>query len=145
MHAPSMPSTAATSNRRIFVRRVVLTHVVIGLLAFGVALFTGSQPVWIGVGMGALVATANFQAMAGLLERLTMGDMQTRSLAVGLLMVKLLVLGGAIVAILSLLAPSPIAFVVGLSVTPLSLLLVSAFLRPTDASPNLSSNLSSNP
>jgi hypothetical protein len=135
MPAPTTPSeassTLALTSRRRFIFRVELMHVVLGVLGFGAAFFMATEPVWIGAGAGAAVAIANFHAMASLLERLTMGDMQSRSIAVGLLMVKLLVLGAAVLAILTLLSPDAAAFAAGLSVTPLSLLLVSAFARPT--------------
>lgn len=138
MPAPTTPadasSTLALANRRRFIFRVELMHVVLGAIGFGVALLMAPEPVWIGVGAGAAVAIANFHAMAGLLERLTMGSMQSRSIAVGLLMVKLLVLGAAVLAILMLLSPDAAAFAGGLSATPLSLLLVSAFARPAAVS-----------
>ncbi len=125
-----MPSPAPVGRRR-FIFRVEVLHGVLGSVGFLIALLAGTRPMWVGVGAGALVAVANFHAMAGLLERLTMGDMQTRSIAVGMLMVKLLVLGAAVLAILTLLQPNAAAFAAGLTVTPLSLLLVSAFARPT--------------
>lgn len=130
MSATSAPATAtgaAFEARKRFVSRVELLHVVFGLAGFATAFAMAAEPVWIGVGSGAAVALANFHAMAGLLQRLTTGDMQARSLAVGLLMLKLLLLGGAVLAILTLLEADPVGFAVGLSVTPVSLLIVSFF------------------
>ncbi|MCO4762659.1 MAG: hypothetical protein KC502_14195 [Myxococcales bacterium] len=117
-------------SRLTFIRRVELLHIVLGALVLGLALVMGTRPQWIGVGAGALLATANFRAMATLLSKFTTGGTGAQSAAVGLLMVKLLVLALAVFAILTLLSPDVAAFAVGLTVTPVSLLLVSALGRP---------------
>ncbi len=117
--------------RRQFIRRVELTHVALGAVAFGLAFALAPQAIWVGVGTGALLGAANFRAMANLLDRFTTGDTQARSLAVGMLMGKLLVMAFAVFAVLTWLAPDPAAFAGGLTVAPVSLLLVSAFARPT--------------
>tara|TARA_B100001094_G_scaffold290422_1_gene307977 strand:+ start:183 stop:533 length:351 start_codon:yes stop_codon:yes gene_type:complete len=82
----------------------------------------------VGCLVGALLATVNFRVLATLVGRITETATGNPSLAVAGLMGKLLGMAVAVFLTLKLLRPNPVAVVVGLSVAPLSLLMVGLFM-----------------
>ena len=122
----------------LFVRRVDVLSWVFAVVLSLAAWVTQPEPIFVGVLVGGLLSAVNFRVLASLVGRLTAQAGTNPSLAVAGLMGKLLGMAVAVFLALQLLNPDPVAVVVGLSVAPLSLLLVGAFARPAAIEPNSS-------
>jgi len=108
-----------------------MLHAVVALAAVGLALMAWPGERWTGVLAGVLLGAGNFRAMAMFTERLTSSvDADGRNRALTLLVVKLIVLIVTVGAVMLLLKPDPLAFILGLSVAPAALLIVAAVARP---------------
>jgi hypothetical protein len=103
----------------------------IGLvLVLAAAMRYHSTPITVSVGLGALVACTNFHVLRRLVERMAVA--RGRSLLFFALLLKLLVLGVVVWAILRLPGVHVIAFTVGLSIFLVSILIAAtrAMLAP---------------
>ncbi|MEY3014822.1 MAG: hypothetical protein RIT45_3557 [Pseudomonadota bacterium] len=103
-------------------RKVEVLHLVVALVAVVVAAAIGSREVLIGLGAGFLLGGLNARALTALTRRMTSTDAQARGAASGLLFGKMLLLMGAVGAVLMLGKPDPVAFVVAISVAPAMML-----------------------
>lgn len=118
-----MPPTPATTdtNRASLTQRVERVHLVLVAVLVVTAVALAELPVWSGVLAGGLVGAANFRALAFLTQRFVGGETRTRNSAIGLLLLKFALLAGVLGAIVTWLAPNPIAFLVGLTLAPVCL------------------------
>ena len=84
-----------------------------------------------GVAAGVLLGGANLRAMTLITERLTASpDADRRNSALALLLGKFVLLIGTVGAVMLLLKPDALAFIVALSLAPGALFLVAAVARP---------------
>lgn len=104
--------------RSRMLRKVEVAHLMVALLAIASAAAFGTREVLIGAGAGFLLGGLNARALAVLTQRMTSPESTTRGAASGLLFAKMLLLLGAVGAVMLLLRPHPVAFVVGISVAP---------------------------
>ena len=122
------------NERRRFIRRVEVLHAVVAFVAVLLTLSFWSGDRLSGVLAGALLGAANFRAMAMITERLTgSASASGRNTALGLLFGKLFGLIAAVAAVLFVLQPDPLAFILGLSLAPAALLIVATVARPDTA------------
>lgn len=123
------------NERRRFIRRVEVLHAAVAFAAVLLTLGFWSGDRLSGVLAGALLGAANFRAMSLITERLTSSTSAGgRNSALGLLFGKLFSLIAALAAVLFVLQPDPLAFIVGLSFAPAALLIVATVARPETAS-----------
>ena len=118
--------------RQQFIRRVERTHAVIACLACIVAIAMSNQAVWSGVLLGALLGGLNFRALAMLAAKFTTtGDNAVRSATMGLIIGKMVAIFAAVGVVMVFANPDGVAFIGGISLAPIALVLVSMWFRPS--------------
>lgn len=129
-------TTTQPTQRQSFVRRVDVMNWALSVVVVIGAVWTQPADIWRGVLAGAMVATVNFRVLAALVSRFISGGVTNQSVAVAALMFKMLVLAAFLLVVLLLLKPDPVAMIVGLSVAPLSLLVVGLIAPHNTDSPS---------
>ena len=118
------------------IRRIERLNYGISAAAILVALFTQSQPVTLGLAVGAGLTCLNFFVLRRLIERWTTEAAQGKGGNSGLLMVpKMIGLMGAVAAAVLLLPLDVVAFAVGYSIFIVSIIVETTYtaLRPAAA------------
>ena len=115
------------SDRRSFIRKVERLHLLLAIVVCAIAVPIWADGRWMGLVAGAAIGGANFRALALLTARLTRVDPTQRKIASMMLVGKLPMLLAAIGLVMWWLQPEPVSFVIGLSLAPVALVLVSAF------------------
>ena len=98
------------------IQRIERLNYVLGAIAILVAAFTQTQRVALGLAIGVALTCANFFVLRKLVVRWTADAAKGKPSKSGLLVVpKMLVLGGAVIACLAFLPIDPFAFAIGYS------------------------------
>ncbi len=115
------------SDRRSFIRRVERLHLLLAIVVCAVVVPMWPDGRWLGLVAGAAIGGANFRVLAVLTAKMTRVDPAQQKIGSMLLVGKMPALLVAIGLVMWWLQPEPIAFVIGLSLAPIALVLVSAF------------------
>lgn len=100
------------------IAQVERLHVAVAAVAVVAGFVLGGRAAGLGLIAGALVGAANFRGLGILTQRFVGGETQSRNTAIGLLVVKFVLLAAVIGAIVTWLRPDMLALLLGLTLAP---------------------------